>query len=192
MNEHEIKIPKIFHSDLTGQPFQTCIHCNHPLLSGHEHYVIEKAVKRYPNLDTTDTIFEYAICMNCHAEMMRSVSIKSMTNIQTYFKDHVNFEQRTKELIQGEQFDLNDWIGTCLIESTPIKTCQEYQLYCECRGDKMVFNLMPYMISGPVLDEIMDLLSDQTLDFLDGFKDNVLGPSPEFEELLNPRRVLLL
>jgi hypothetical protein len=115
-----------------------------------------------------------------------------MANIQNFFKEHVDFEKRSQTLIQKNQFNLDEWIGNCLIDKTPVNSCEEYQLYCECRGDKMLYTLMPYMISGPVLDQIMGLLSDQTLDFLDGFKDDVLGPSPEFEELLNPRRVLLL
>ncbi len=65
MAEDGDKIPTEFYSYDSGQPFESCIQCGIDLLNSGITYVVEKSVKRYPDLDHFDIIYEYAMCMNC-------------------------------------------------------------------------------------------------------------------------------
>jgi len=187
-----IRIPKIFYSDATGRPFERCIHCNRSLLSSNVHYVIEKVHKNYPDLDTRDTIFEYALCIDCYMELRKSLSSQSIHNLEEYLNRHVDLIERRKTLIQDKQLNVDQWLSSCIIKNKSLDACAEYQTLCECLGDRMLFTLMPYMVCDDALDEMAQLLSDQTQGFFDDFRQRFLGPSPEFRELLKPSRVLFL
>ncbi|MBN2105196.1 hypothetical protein JW835_14250 [bacterium] len=189
--EH-IAIPKPFYSDATGKPFERCIHCSRYLLDHNTHYMIEKVHKYYPELKTNDTIFEYAICIDCYMELRKSLSDESVQNLESYLNDHVNLIGRRQQLIQTEGLDIDGWIGSCMIKNKAIQACTEYQTICECMGNRMLFTFMPYMICDEAMEEMMELLSDKTLGFFDDFRNRFLGPSPEIGELLKPSRILLI
>jgi len=188
--QKRIPIPRLFYSELTGERLDHCIHCGKNLENAH--YLIEKAVRKYNSFQVTDTVFEYAICVECQKILHQSFSAESLNNIQNYFQENVNFEDRRKYLQKKEKIRFKDWIAKCLVKATPIEDCQEFQLVCECVGNKMILGDMPYMISSAVSDEIMNLLSNATLDEMNRFRDRFLGPSPEIRELLKDRPFVLL
>ena len=185
-----IPIPHIFYSDLTRELLNRCIHCEKNLKGAH--YLIEKSIRKYMTFQTTDTVFEYAICVECQKIMQQSFSSESKENIKKYFKEKVNFENRRKHLWGKIDTNFEDWISNCLVLDTPIEECQEFQLVCECVDKNLILGDMPYMISGKVSDEIMNLLSNATLDEMNRFRDRFLGPSPEIRELLKDRPFVLL
>ena len=47
------------------------------------------------------------------------------------------------------------------------------------------------MISGEAADEVMQLLSNSTIDILNGFTDEFLGLPPEFKDLFKDKPMLV-
>lgn len=190
-NESEIEIPKIFHNFSTGSNFERCVECDTFLLDGTIEYFIEKAIKSYEDFTATDVIFEYAICTKCAEQMRKRMSKESMESIQRYFTENVDFMRRM-QLMQASPNNPETWMGECLVKNTNVKQLEEYQIYAHCRGKHLVTTQMPYLVSSAALDEIAQVLSNETLDELDGFMDKHFGPPPELMEPLPGRRRVIL
>lgn len=188
-----VEIPKIFHSQATNAPFSRCMNCDCLLMN--TEYVIEKAVRRYKEYSTTDTIFEYAICMKCHEEFVSSYSTRSLTNIQNYFLENADFNlvarMELREKLKEGHFNIDEWISHCIIKGTPINELAEYQVGCQCIGNKMVVLNMPFMIGHEAMDEIAQLLSDETRGEMDRFIDEFFGLPPELKKLLKDSGVVV-
>lgn len=184
-------IPKLFFSDLTGAPMDHCISCERPLLDGSIPYFIEKALKPNQGYKLYSTIFEYAMCLPCMDSHKGKISKKSMLAINQYFMNQVDLERR-QYLVEEELYDdLDLWVGRCLVKDTDVRQMSECQLYAMCINDQIVMAEHPYMVSGLALDEVVDLLSDETLDEFNRLTDELIGPS-EFQDLLKGGpRVLL-
>ncbi|MEJ2055771.1 MAG: hypothetical protein P8X42_17790 [Calditrichaceae bacterium] len=187
-----LKIPKIFYSDAKGKPFEKCIDCDRELLKNNTEYIIEKALKKYVDYDADDTIFEYAICLDCAEKLFQSFSKTSRQAIENYFEENVDIEARLIEAGRKDNFHINDFINKCMIKGSPIENLQEYQLVCYCKGDKISMIRPPYMVCGEASDEVMQLLSNATIDILNGFTDDFLGIPPEFRDLLKDKPALVL
>lgn len=67
------------------------------------------------------------------------------------------------------------WLGHSMIKGTPRWKCEEHQIYGWFVDRDIVFNGMPYMLSGEVIDELLDLLSPETLGILEAFSDKLFG-----------------
>ena len=106
-------------------------------------------------------------------------SKKSFENIQKYFWKHVDLMKRQYELLNRDQFEVEKWISQCVVKGTPRNELNEYQIICQCEGDKMVFSFFPFIIGGEALEEIMELLSNQTLDMFSDFKKRLLHTPSE-------------
>jgi hypothetical protein len=76
----------------------------------------------------------------------------------------------------------------CVITGIPVAELDEYMIYGHFRGDKMVKSSMPYLLSGSVMDDVSDLLSNQTIDQLDDFMGKYFSGPPELEELWKSRK----
>lgn len=177
---HTSSIPPIFWSDAEAAPFENCINCQCDLLSGEQPYMIEKAVRGFDGEKVSSTLFEYAVCINCAQEMNMKLSPQSKQRIEAYFRAHVNFQERFKRL-----HDQNDqaWLEECLIHQKGVSQDGECQLYALCQGNELIFHEFPYMIRAEALDEMMDLISAETLRQLDDFKDDLIDGPPELKEL---------
>ncbi|MGL1888870.1 MAG: hypothetical protein OCD76_20325 [Reichenbachiella sp.] len=186
-----IDIPKIFYSDLTGGPITNCIYCEKELLKANSPYVIEKALKPYDGYKSYSTIFEYAVCLPCADQMKSMISQKSMVSMMDFFIKNMKAQSNAKSKYGEENFEVMDWISNCAITDKHITTLSECQLYALCQNDQLMFTEFPYMVSGQALDEVVDLLSAETLDELNDFKDKVVGPS-EFQDLLTKGPKVLL
>jgi hypothetical protein len=180
---HAAPIPQIFWSDVTCQPFENCIKCERYLLEEGTLYLIEKAIKSYVGFDAISTVFEYAMCMDCAHEMHKELSVSSRTKIETYFEQNTNFDARRNEL--KENLEINNWIQNCIITGERPTEGGEYQIYGQCDGKHFLYHDFPYMMSGEVVDSLIDLMSNKTLDELNNFKNNLTQGPSEFQELLN-------
>ena len=185
-------IPEEFLSYETGEPFKSCKVCDRDLTDPSTHYIIEKAIRRYPGYEAYDVVFEYAICYDCAEGFRKELSVQSLNKIEQYFINHVDVNQHASRLQSDEPYQPDQFTSNCLVKGLNKNEIEEYQIYGECRGNKLVYGNMPYMISGPAMDEIAQLLSNQTLDELDGFAGKHLGPSPELENLFRGRKLVLL
>ena len=183
IDDSHIPIPKVFFSDLTGVPIDQCISCECDLIKENKPYLIEKALKPYDGYQSYSTVFEYAICMPCAQKMQSSISKKSKINMQNYFSQNASYFRRAVQTLDIDA-DVMTKLDTCMIKNIPVKDLGECQIYAQCIGDRLIMGELPYMISGEVLDEVVELLSAQTLDDLDRFKDEVVGGPSEFQDLL--------
>lgn len=174
------EIPPIFRSDAEAAPFEKCINCRCNLIESNTLYMIEKAVRGFDGEKVSATIFEYAVCMNCAQKMNMKLSVQSRQRIEEYFQARVNFQQRYEQLKEEKA---EAWLQNCLIHHQPVNEEGECQLYALCQGSRIIYQEFPYMIRAEALDEMMDLISAETLRQLDDFKDDLLDGPPELKEL---------
>ena len=175
-------VPKEFHSLETGKPFDACIDCGKYLLDD-EPYMIEKAIRQYPGFTAQDAIFEYAICQSCADRLKNDLSEESLENIQKFFNHNI----KPENFFDGRE------TSQCLISDKRQNELQEYQIYAYCHGKYLAPHVSPpFMISGQILDQLADLLSNDTIDQLNDFMDKHFGPPPELEDLPIGRRLILI
>jgi uncharacterized protein with PIN domain len=202
-----IPIPEIFHSADTRAPLDRCLVCERPLLDTEEEYLIEKAMRQYPEYELTEVIIEYALCLDCHADMQNSISDASKHALETYFLENADLHERIVSLMADDSPrnigpsgdaeadeldadhhtdsderapDVEKWLERCIIHGTPMDELKEFQLVGHCVGREMLMTHMPLVIGGPAMDEIIQQLSNETLDELGGFRDEYFGLPPEF------------
>ncbi len=187
-----VAIPKEFYSEATGKPFECCSVCEKGLLQPETWYMVEKAVKRYVKYNVQDIIFEYAICMECHAEMEARLSTESKQNMQEYMRTHADLEARADAFYDREDFDVNSWIGQCAVTGVPRAELTEYQMVASFNGDKMAYTLMPLILGMKALDEMVQLLSNKSLDELNDFKDRITGMPPDLRELFKESKFVMI
>jgi len=176
-----IPIPESFYSIETEEPMSQCVVCETPLLEASTEYLIEKGYRRYEAYDVEETVFEYAICIDCHAEMRASFSETSKRRCQAYLSEHMELAHRTRMLLGDESPDPEDWMRRCIVHNTPREDLEEYQVMAHCHGDQMLLTHLPLLMGGPAMNALAERLSNETIDDLGGFRDEHLGPPPELE-----------
>lgn len=191
-NKNHLKdIPSSFYSFHEEGLFKNCVECERNLLEDDCEYIIEKAIRNYPEFNTHDVVFDYAICMDCATKIHMELSKESLKAIKKYFTENIsldNFEMRMQEAAG----DIDKLTSKCMIKNTHANKSSEYQVYAHCIGDKINLQNPPYMISGEVLNEIADLISEKTRDTLNGFFDRHFTPDPSLmEPMPGPRLVLI-
>ncbi|RED94130.1 hypothetical protein [Marinoscillum furvescens] len=188
-NPEFVPIEKAFHSFETDAPFSHCLECEKYLLDEGTNYLIEKAVRNYQGFRAKDVIFDYAICLECAQELQKGISKESLSVMQDYMQRHFASEGRLRQL-QESQGNIPGLIEQCMVTGKSADTCEEYQIFAFCSGDKINLTMPPYMVSGQVLDELQELLSDSTRDHLNGFFNKHFTPAPGLMEP-DPRFILL-
>jgi hypothetical protein len=177
-----VPIPERFHSDEKDAPFAHCLQCDRPLLKGDPtEYLVEKAYRRYDAYDVEETIFEYALCIECHREMAASFSDLSRKRCNAYFAERVDLDARIGALLSGEAVEVGRWMKQCVAHGTPAGDLEEYQVLAHCVGNEMVLSHLPLLIGGPAMEEVAECLSAETRDELGGFRDDHFGVPPELQ-----------
>lgn len=171
-------IPSEFYSFETKAPFENCIECNRYLLDEDVEYLIEKAFKNYAGYDAKDVVFDYAICMPCAEKMRDDISKESMECMMNYFKENLDVAKRLSRL----DMDPTEMFNSCLIKNKRVDDCREYQVFAHCVGKELNLKNPPYMISGEVMEELISLLSEKTIDEMNGFFKRHFSPDPSFFE----------
>lgn len=190
--EFKIEIPEKFYSDAEGKPFEYCQVCGKFLLDEGTSYVVEKAFKNYEGYDFSTTLFEYAICTDCHTEVQKSMSKESMRNLQQYYMRIIAEKGNKPIVINLEDFKLDDWISKCFFTDDSVNNMQEYQVVAQFNGSKMVMNMPPMVVGEAAMEQMAGLLSNETIDEMNGFKKKFLGPDPELEEILSGKKLILI
>ncbi|MGE9293575.1 MAG: hypothetical protein ACQKBW_08180, partial [Puniceicoccales bacterium] len=72
-------VPKVFYSFETGEAFRSCTLCERDLFATDTRYIIEKAFRK------KETIFEYAMCLDCVEREQQNLSINSRKLINHFF-----------------------------------------------------------------------------------------------------------
>lgn len=186
MSHSEQSIPQDFFSYETGEPFRRCIECDKNLMDG-QPYLIEKAFKNHVEYGVRDTVFDYALCIDCAENLKNEMSQESMAALMEYFRTRVDFAQHF--IRNGKSAEEN--ISACMITGKPQDECAEFQIYAYCVNDTISQEMPPYMVSGEVMEEIIPLLSKKTTDDLNGFFNKHFSPDPSLMEIIGPRLVLV-
>ena len=187
----EIMIPNIFRSSATNSYFKQCISCNRDLFSDNCFYFIEKAIKRNKKYKTEDVIFEYAMCLECFENFYEKLSEESRNRIDNYYTEHVDLDKRRHTNFSKKEFNYKDWISSCLVKGTSIDKLEQFQIAGFFLMGKMIVYDFPLLISESAIDDIVELLSNKTIDELDDFTGKYLGPPPEFREFFTVPKVLV-
>lgn len=190
--EVKIEIPKVFFSDAEEQPFRSCVMCGKDLMASGDEYMIEKVFKTYPGHDFVSTIFEFAICMDCHQKMQSTMSEESLQNIQRYYDDFIEKKGSNSIMIDMRTFDINQWLSKCFFTGESVKEMEEYQIVGVFKGDKLLLNQIPMVMGGKVMEEMSGLLSKKTRDEMNGFREKHLGPPPEISEIFSGKKLIML
>ena len=176
-----IPIPESFYSIETEEPISQCLACDTALLEDSTEYLIEKGYRQYEAYDVQETVFEYALCMDCHAKMRQSFSEISKHRCQAYLAEHIDLAERTGALLGDESPDPSAWTRRCAVHDTPREDLREYQVMAHCQGETLMLTHLPLLMGGPAVNALVDRLSDETIDDLGGFRDEHLGLPPELK-----------
>lgn len=179
------EIPSIFFDTVNEEPIQKCQMCEKNLYRGSEPYLIEKAFRK------KEVIFEYAICLTCAEKARKDMSKESTERVDAYMMEQARFKERMMEL-RDEEYDTDKWLSNCLVKNDHRNELEEYQIYGMFMGDKMVTNQFPYMMGGNALEEIQELLSPETRDEIDRFKDEFFNIPPELADLFKDPKFTLV
>lgn len=190
--EFSVKIPKRFFSDVTDQPFENCNICGKYLLDNDVPYVVEKAMKNYEGHDFSSTIYEFAICSDCHGKMQKSMSEESLQNLQNYYAGVMSKKGNEPITLDMTNFDMDNWLSNCFFDGKEISSMNEYQIVAQFKGSKLIMNTPPIIIGEEAMKQMAELLSEKTTDEMNGFRDKFLGPSPELEELIHGKKLIFI
>jgi len=175
------EIPKILHSYATDEPFTNCIDCDKHLLEDGVTYMVEKAIKQYikDGYSAQEVLFEYAICTECAEKVKQKMSKESREAIDNYMMGNHTFHNASNGSLN------------CMIKGGAVEEYQEYQVFSLFQGNNMM-TPAPMAIGSEALEELGQLISNETLDELDRLKGDYFGTPPELEELLPNHRVPFL
>ncbi|MCF6170624.1 MAG: hypothetical protein L3J66_06575 [Bacteroidales bacterium] len=187
-----MEVPRQFYADATDKPFEHCQVCGKYLLAEGTSYVVEKAIRSYEGHEFYATAYEYAICTGCHQDIQKGMSEESMRKLQEYYNNFLEKRGQQPLVIDLRTFDLDSWLSRCFFSGEDIKGMKEYQLVGQFSGRRMLMNMPPLVIGEKVIEQMAGLLSDKTIDEMNGFRDKFLGPSPDIEELIFGKRLLLI
>ncbi len=169
-------VPKIFCAEKTGKEFENCSLCGNKF-DVQSIYIVEKAFKKNRQSGKHELIFEYALCNKCQENMRQELSEESLKSIGMYYKLYVDFEKRYNKLIEKNPPDnLNDWISHCIITGKPISEQEEYTIGAQIYNNELIFSGLPFALGAKALEEMQELLSKKTKDFLDGFQKEIFPP----------------
>ena len=194
MNEREFKIeiPNRFYSDVNDRPFAECNMCGKKLLDDNTTYVIEKSIKNYKGHDFSSTIYEIAICTDCHSKMQKSMSEESMMNLQNYYNRIIRNKGSQTMIIDVRNFNIDSWLSECFFYGGKVSEMEEYQIVGQFKGNKLIMNNPPIIVGEKAMYEMSELLSEKTKEDMNGYRDKLIGPSPEIEELVYGKKLILL
>ncbi|HBF21481.1 MAG TPA: hypothetical protein DDW81_15375 [Cryomorphaceae bacterium] len=191
MDHHLNPIPRLFFLNSAENTFRKCIACERDLYLGDCDYVIEKAIRRFPEIDASEVIFEYAICTDCAGKARQKLSEESRQRI-----DELLHSEKVKEnslsILAQATLQNGDATGICMLTGNAIDDCEEYQIYAYCRGTSLSLNSNAFMLSGKAMEIIAELLSEETKDELDRFRDTFFGLPPELEDIIYSRDLIML
>jgi len=172
-----ILIPNEFLSSKDNMPLGHCMLCGKNLLGDNLPYMIEKAFQRSLASKKFELVFEYALCSVCQRNATSELSKESFANIKMYFDLYVDFEKRQADLALFDKNKFTASIQNCIITNKPINEYNEYQIGGYFYRNQLLTNNLPFAIGGKAINELQEVISKKTRDFLDKFKDKVIPPS---------------
>lgn len=175
-NFPSIEIPGEFYSSKSEKLIEECVLCGKNILVDSEPYIIEKAFRNNEITKETELIFEYALCAECQQITSSELSKDSLNNIKMYYDLYVDFEKRQTGLKDIKSFQLKDWISNCIITGAPLVESKEFQIGGLFLQNQLLLGNLPFAVGEKAINELQELISKKTRDFLDGFKEKIIPP----------------
>lgn len=186
MTDFKFDLPNDLLNPDTGEHFTHCLNCCGLLSKCAQGHVVEKATKRYAD-GHEETIFAYAMCINCVLELQQSLSNQSKQRMGQFM-----YERTQLNIEHGQsQLTFEDRTANCAVNGTKRLEEEEYMLCAHIQNGKLTQGIFPYMLGGRAMDELMMLMSEETLGFLDDFMGKHFTGPPEVSDILKPRPVLV-
>jgi hypothetical protein len=185
-----LKIPSLFHDSLNKAPFVRCQVCEKELIQSNSEYIIEKVFRKNAVSSKMEILFEYAICYSCALNLTNSYSKESKENLQRYFMEAMQgkFEFASQKQLNSE-IDIYDQLSNCAITGKHVSELDEYQIVGRFKGGFLRKDELPFLIGSGSMDDVSDLLSNETLDNMDDFTGKYLTGPPEFRDYFkSPKR----
>ena len=120
------------------------------------------------------------------------MSDECLANLHRYYQKVMAEKGNEPIVIDIRNFNLDDWLSKCFFKGDEIDGMKEYQVVAQFSGDKMVMTMPPMIIGERAMEEMAELLSDKTIDEMNGFREQYLGPSPEIEELIYGKKLIMI
>ncbi|PLX11751.1 MAG: hypothetical protein C0598_07375 [Marinilabiliales bacterium] len=120
------------------------------------------------------------------------MSEESIANMQAFYQQKLMEKGKQIMTIDLRTFDINEWMSKCFFTEKSINDMKEYQIVGQFRGNKLLINQHPMIIGDEIIDDMANILSDKTIDEMNGFKEQYLGPPPELEELIYGRKLIFI
>jgi len=185
-----LAVPRLFYESISNMPFTKCQVCNKDIIQTDSEYMIEKVFRKNPISGKMEAMFEYAICFSCALTFTNSYSAQSKENLQRYFAQELqgSFAEFSQKRISSEM-DIYDQLSTCAVTGKHVSELEEYQIVGRFKGGFMRTDELPFMLGSGSMDEVSDLLSNETIDSMDDFTGKYLTGPPEFRDFFkSPRR----
>lgn len=182
MNEYRAEpMPDEFHSAETDKPFTTCYDCGTELLAVEDGYLVQKAYNK------DECIMEIAQCVPCQQKLQKSYSKQSLNDIWDYFLDNIDFKARYEKYHPLPTADTSPWTNNCAACGTSRARAQEYTIVGQCYSIFLICGEYPMMLCLQCIDNIINLLSEESRKTYDEWIDRCL-PSPPGETQPAPER----
>jgi hypothetical protein len=169
-------LPDDFLSSKNNKPMGHCMLCGKNLLTDNSPYLIEKAFQKNMISKNFELVFEYALCSECQQNTTKELSKESLANIKMYFELYVDFEKRQAGFDHFDKEKYTECMQNCIITKKPITDYNEYQIGGYFYRNQLLTNNLPFAIGGKAINELQDVISKKTRDFLDRFKEKVIPP----------------
>ena len=179
-----IPIPSFFYSFDTNAPFSQCTMCNEDLQQFSK-YFIEKVFKQNRVLNKSEIVYEYAICASCASSMTSEISNESKMAITQLYDDYSeNFLCKLDYLHRTEKYTIDSWIERCSLTGKEVRLCNEYAVNAIIEDSRLVYEHTPIVISDDFVLKIQEVLSKETKDTFDNFRDKITDGSTSVEDLI--------
>jgi hypothetical protein len=181
------EIPEIFFNSKTKSPFEDCLICNKKLLKPETDYLIIKGYRYYKEYNKKDITLEISLCCKCEEMLDESYSDESMQRLHQYFSKNFN-QSKILNRFKSKNYNIDDWISHCACKDKHWKQTNSYYIYGWFNSSKLIYDFyQPYMLSDEVMDELVILLSNDTIDSLTKFSDIYTDFPPEFRKIFSKR-----
>ena len=161
---------------LYGGWYRECVECGAPVGADDEPYYVERALRG------SEPLFEYALCQPCVFAFQDDLSIESIRRIGRFWLEVQDLDDRLERLRSAT--DGASLMEVCLLSGRPRRELEEFQVWAWVRSGRLdVDEHAPGVVSGAVLDEVVELLSRRTRERLDDFVRDRLGLPPELHNL---------
>lgn len=178
-------IPPVFRREEGAQHHSHCKVCNRELLEQNLPYCIEKVFRFTDYPPGKQSIFDFAICIDCMDEMRKSLSEESRSSLMAFYQ-----EKLRDGLQEQEHYDYRE--DKCFFTRRSIREGKSYQMIAFCQGYQLKSQEPPLIVSEEILEEASDRLSAQTIEALDDFTQRNFGWPPELARLMDEGKFALV